>query len=324
MSPIVSVRQLGLRAAPLGGPTLCAPGDCPRRRAFTLIELLIVVAIIALLVSILLPSLGMARELAQSAVCSANQHHIFLAAGYYSADFDGWLAPLHNRYRGHGRNLTAPDYPPQMVARGLTNPEMAPADFYVALDYIPYTERNYQGNRGSDLLTCPVALSRLGGRIYKWYYWNWGNVECHFFVSSLVSEGVLPGLTDKVPPGYWRSNIWGPWKAEQLADPANAFLSGDAAVVADPHPSYVANEGAEFVFRRDFMYDDVGLRSTCFGAITLEAGLWTDEPPYYHQAGPEGTFWDGHVENVKPPRLGDNLNGFRRHFTRDGTANRGL
>lgn len=51
-----------------------APG-----RGFTLIEVLVVVAIIALLVSILLPSLARAREQARRTLCSSNLHQIGVA-----------------------------------------------------------------------------------------------------------------------------------------------------------------------------------------------------------------------------------------------------
>lgn len=53
------------------------------KRAFTLIEVLVVVAIIALLVSVLLPSLSRAREMARIAVCSANLRTVGQATNFY-------------------------------------------------------------------------------------------------------------------------------------------------------------------------------------------------------------------------------------------------
>lgn len=52
-------------------------------KAFTLIELLVVISIIALLVSILLPSLNTARGLAKTVMCSSNLKNVGLAHAMY-------------------------------------------------------------------------------------------------------------------------------------------------------------------------------------------------------------------------------------------------
>ncbi len=55
--------------------------------AFTLIEVLVVVAIIALLVSILLPSLAKARAQARLAVCASNLHQLGVGVAAYAQSY---------------------------------------------------------------------------------------------------------------------------------------------------------------------------------------------------------------------------------------------
>jgi len=69
-----------------------------RRSAFTLIEILVVVAIIALLVAILLPSLENARESARRATCGSNQRQLATAATAYAAANRDWMNPMQESY----------------------------------------------------------------------------------------------------------------------------------------------------------------------------------------------------------------------------------
>jgi prepilin-type N-terminal cleavage/methylation domain-containing protein/prepilin-type processing-associated H-X9-DG protein len=60
-------------------------------KAFTLIEILVVVAIIALLISILLPSLAAARAAGRNTQCLTNLHQFNLAFESYGVSFKGMI-----------------------------------------------------------------------------------------------------------------------------------------------------------------------------------------------------------------------------------------
>jgi len=72
-----------------------------RRRAFTLVELLVVIGIIALLISILLPALSKAKEAANTAACMANLRSIGQAMQTYVGDYRGWIPGSGNTSASH-------------------------------------------------------------------------------------------------------------------------------------------------------------------------------------------------------------------------------
>ena len=79
------------------GNIICEEMDMPsvppvRKRAFTLIELLLVVAIIALLIAILIPALASARKVARSGMCMSNMRMFNTGIQNYSGDASGLVA----------------------------------------------------------------------------------------------------------------------------------------------------------------------------------------------------------------------------------------
>ncbi len=79
-----------------------------KTRAFTLVELLVVIGIIAILIGILLPSLNAARQQSQSAACASNIRQLAISSMQYAQDNHSYWPPAHlfyytqNNARWHG------------------------------------------------------------------------------------------------------------------------------------------------------------------------------------------------------------------------------
>jgi len=120
-----------------------------RRHAFTLVELLVVIGIIALLISILLPSLSRARKAAQTVACLSNMRQIGLSHQTYIAETKGFVLPA-----------------------GYTNTTLT--DLYgtvdsfanILVDYgylqVPSVDRNDAPTGGNTVYKCPAAVTELG------------------------------------------------------------------------------------------------------------------------------------------------------------------
>ena len=121
-------------------------GHAERRgsKGFTLIELLVVVAIIALLISILLPSLGAARKQARAVKCAANLRDVGQAFGIYLTENNavyppGYIYP-YDWQGNYDFGNQPPDHP---------------------FGYLHWSWFLYQsGNVKPDIFTCPEFLNQ--------------------------------------------------------------------------------------------------------------------------------------------------------------------
>jgi len=143
----------GVRWNASAGQTISAE----KHRGFTLIEILVVVAIIALLIAILLPSLRRAREQARTVVCATNLRTCGQATMFYAQANKDWMPyagaaweMLHRYVQRVTITRRLPKSPAaiyDMENRGLIN---VAVDFYLCPSdvYPSWTTENYMYEGG--------------------------------------------------------------------------------------------------------------------------------------------------------------------------------
>lgn len=217
----------------------------PVTRGFTLVELLVVISIIALLISILLPSLRAARDQAKLTTCLA---HI----------------------RGTGQAA--------MVFAGDHNNHFQIATDETGLNLADPSRSKYEYGEDRELLSWPVAIAR-GSGITMMNNWDWG-VRATNYQSAVSKQGLIKEALESVTCPSDRVLIATPFYPRNLTNQSGGAdgLRGSG----DPRDPTTSQAGMSYWGRLSFAVNEdvVGAENSfsagrpgCWRAIQV-GGAW--------------------------------------------------
>ncbi|MHB8520141.1 MAG: type II secretion system protein [Limisphaerales bacterium] len=275
------------RQHPVAGSRLAPDTGVRTRNAFTLTELLIVIAVIGVLAALLLPALSKSRQKALGVYCLNNGRQLMAAMTLYTGDYhdlfppnpdDGNAIPGHNWCSGDAGVGSPQEFNPDLLkdpGRCLVAPYLS-GNFSVF--HCPGDKRTglYQG---ADPFwvgkTVPAArtfsLSQAVGTI------------CPGFDAS-ERAGTLPqhsGAPTLAVNGPWLNN-----QRDHLRDsPWHTYGKMSGIVAPGPAMLWVLVD------------EDVRNLNDAAFAFGMEHPQWFDAPGTYHNGGCGFAFADGHSES---------------------------
>ena len=185
---------------------------------FTLIEVLIVIAVIAIIVSVLLPALNKARMKALNISCINHLKQIGVYCQMYVNDYDGYFVSQLSYGIGDS-SLSTMFYPHYMNGKELTSLLKCPGDKLKSVNEISYSsfyneETNARVNGWSLFMRKNI--------------WNSGVFYAHYTIKldrlrgkAIVSDRMVYGSKNHVEGGFYIMN--------------NVQYDGSTSTYRDPH-----------------------------------------------------------------------------------------
>ena len=286
-------------------------------RAFTLLELLVVVAVIALLLAILLPALSAATEAGRGTVCGSNMYQLAHGALAYSADNDDlmpWYLSAHRR-AGRDGQAQGSEWWVTQVARGMESfdPDVyrCPSDpvgvgipvyLYNGMLYMnddPYSSFDAGAGLRWSPYVVPKNAEHASGRAFILEVTYKGFCDLPYSL-NLTGGGGDPTWTS---PSIRQGHTWFCRRTTEFTNPAKVPLQAEGI----PYTQYGLDKRNQ---------------QECLGMGTIGNNLLNKKTTKYeswlrHLGTSNLSFIDGHVERLIPPDVAVLFLNWKQHVRAD-------